>query len=169
MRANTKKKHVMGRRFAIVVGVAAVGVLALGAQTVMAQTAAQPPAVVEYDTKLTILDSPCCTKPTTRTKPTIHWYGFVESDRTECMDGRRVIMFKQRPGADRKLGVGRSKSVKDGFPYGQPAGDLFAWAPRGGVAPWRGRVYARVTPKVGDGFVCRADRSKTIVDGRIEK
>ena len=33
MRANTKKKHVMGRRFAIVIGVAAVGVMALGAQT----------------------------------------------------------------------------------------------------------------------------------------
>ncbi len=33
MRANTKKKHEMGKRFAIVIGVAAVGVMALGAQT----------------------------------------------------------------------------------------------------------------------------------------
>ena len=34
MRADTKKKHKMGKRFAIVViGVAAVGVMALGAQT----------------------------------------------------------------------------------------------------------------------------------------
>ena len=33
MRAQTKGKHGMGRRFAIVIGVAAVGVMALGAQT----------------------------------------------------------------------------------------------------------------------------------------
>ncbi len=75
-----------------------------------------------------------------------------------------MILFQQRPGADRKLGVGKSL-YKDGFPYGQPAGDSFAWG--GGVAPWRGRVYARVTPKVGDGFVCRADRSRTIINGNI--
>jgi hypothetical protein len=36
MRANPKKKHGMGRRFAVVIGVAAVGVIALGAQTVLA-------------------------------------------------------------------------------------------------------------------------------------
>ncbi len=36
MRANTKKKHGMGKRFAVVIGVAAVGVMALGAQTVLA-------------------------------------------------------------------------------------------------------------------------------------
>ena len=40
MRANTKGKHEMGKRFAIVIGAAAAGVMALGAQTVMAQTAA---------------------------------------------------------------------------------------------------------------------------------
>jgi len=33
MRAKTKKKHEMGKRYAIVIGVAAVGVMALGAQT----------------------------------------------------------------------------------------------------------------------------------------
>ena len=33
MRAHTKKKHKMGKRFAIVIGVAATGVMALGAQT----------------------------------------------------------------------------------------------------------------------------------------
>jgi hypothetical protein len=36
MRANTKVKQGMGRRFAIVIGVAAAGVMALGAQTAMA-------------------------------------------------------------------------------------------------------------------------------------
>ena len=36
MRAHTKGKHEMGRRFAIVIGVAAAGVMALGAQTALA-------------------------------------------------------------------------------------------------------------------------------------
>ena len=40
MRAHTKGKHEMGKRFAILIGAAAAGVMALGAQTVMAQTAA---------------------------------------------------------------------------------------------------------------------------------
>ena len=39
----------MGKRFAIVIGVAAAGVMALGAQT-----AAAAPKVVKYDTELTI-------------------------------------------------------------------------------------------------------------------
>jgi Ca2+-binding RTX toxin-like protein len=42
MRAQTKKKHEMGRRFAVVIGVAAVGVMALVAQT-GAQTQAPTP------------------------------------------------------------------------------------------------------------------------------
>jgi hypothetical protein len=37
MRAKTKGKHEMGRRFAVVIGVAAVGVMALGAQSVIAK------------------------------------------------------------------------------------------------------------------------------------
>ena len=36
MRADTKKKHEMGKRFAIVICVAAAGVMALGAQTAAA-------------------------------------------------------------------------------------------------------------------------------------
>ena len=45
MRAETKRKHEMGKRFAIVIGVAAVGVMALGAQTGVAHglTAPTPP------------------------------------------------------------------------------------------------------------------------------
>ena len=39
MRAQTKGKHEMRKRFAILIGAAAVGVMALGTQTVMAQTA----------------------------------------------------------------------------------------------------------------------------------
>src|SRR5512132_2340540 len=38
MRANTKKEHKMGKRFAIVIGVAAVGAMALGAQTATSTT-----------------------------------------------------------------------------------------------------------------------------------
>ena len=38
MRANTKKKHGMGRRFVIVIGVAATGVIALGAQSASSTT-----------------------------------------------------------------------------------------------------------------------------------
>ena len=61
-----------------------------------------------------------------------------------------MVLFKQRPGADRKLGVSRSV-IRDR--YG-PQGE---WGV-GGKAPRR-HVYAKVTPKVRDGFVCRADRS----------
>ena len=43
MRAHTKRKHKMGKRFAIVIGVAAAGVMALGAQTVLAGVDSVPP------------------------------------------------------------------------------------------------------------------------------
>ena len=38
MRANTKKKHEMGKRFTLLIGLAAVGVMALGAQTASSTT-----------------------------------------------------------------------------------------------------------------------------------
>jgi hypothetical protein len=43
MRANTKKKHEMGKRFAIVIGVVAAGVMALGTQTVIAKNVIERP------------------------------------------------------------------------------------------------------------------------------
>jgi RTX calcium-binding nonapeptide repeat (4 copies) len=43
MRANTKKKHGIRKRFAVVIGVAAVGVMALGAQTVIANNVIERP------------------------------------------------------------------------------------------------------------------------------
>ena len=46
MRANTKKKHDMGKRFAILIGVAATGVMALGAQTGAQTPAPTPPGQV---------------------------------------------------------------------------------------------------------------------------
>jgi hypothetical protein len=139
----------MGRRFAIVIGVAAAGVMALGAQTAAAD-------VVKYDTKVTIH------------KHNRAWYhGFVYSDRDhnleydpatavrKCMGERRVILFKQRPGADRKLGTDESEffraEVRGSWSLGlDPA------------AGSHGRLYVKVTRKVRDRFVCRADRSRTI-------
>jgi hypothetical protein len=66
------------------------------------------------------------------------------------MDGRRVILFKQRPGADRRLATLRSQFRPH---YGR--GD---WGmPR--VRHGHDRVYAKVTPRVHDEFVCGGDRS----------
>ena len=67
------------------------------------------------------------------------------------MEGRRVILFQKRPGADRRLGTARSH-----------------FKPRLGQGYWQHNlrrshraVYAKVTRKVGKRFVCRADRSET--------
>ena len=60
MRADTKKKHKMGKRFAIVIGVAAVGVMALGAQTVMAGGDRAPDLKLSGHTKQI---GPACTDP----------------------------------------------------------------------------------------------------------
>ena len=72
----------LGRRFAIVIGVAATGVMALGAQT-----AAAAPNVIKYDTKLTITreghHSPDCGEPppkTSRRPSCVLWHGWVESE-----------------------------------------------------------------------------------------
>ena len=141
----------LGGRFAIVIGVAAAGVMALGAQTATAA-----PEVVKYNTKLTITreghHSPHCGEPppkTSRRPSCVLWHGWVESEVRECMEGRRVILFKQqRPGADRRIATMRSVFRPD---YGK---GIWGW-----LAPTVGRLYAKVRPKVGDGFVCRADRS----------
>ena len=92
MRADTKKKHNMGKRFAILIGVAATGVMALGAQT----GAAASEGVVSYGTKVTIL------------KDQFILHGRVRSEGgSKCRVGREVILFKKRPGPDRRLGAGR--------------------------------------------------------------
>jgi hypothetical protein len=139
MRAHGREGQ-MGRRFAIVIGVAAVGgVMALGAQT-----AAAAPDVVKYETELRI------THELHRTNRGVLWHGGVESEVTKCERLRRVVLFRVQSGADRKLGTTRSHENKT---------DWFEWWM---WARQKGRVYARVTPKVRDGFVCRADRSATI-------
>ena len=109
-------------------------------------------AVVRYDTELTI------------TTERHSWYlGDVLSERDhnpgydpanavrKCERGRRVIVLKQVPGADRKFGTDRSNFEG-------------VWFLPQGLGPplFQARVYAKVKPKVRDGFVCRADRSPTI-------
>jgi hypothetical protein len=128
------------KRFAIVIGVAAVGAMALGAQTAAAAT---------YNTKLTI---------TQDQGPLIHGH-VVSGDRKKCEVGRWVTLFKQRPGADRKLGADRSAGPRERqlAALGE-RGDWSVGVPQA-KAGWH--VYATVSPKVGDGFVCNGDRSPT--------
>jgi hypothetical protein len=152
MRAHGREGE-MGKRLAIVIGVAAAGVMALGAQT-----AAAAPDVVKYDTKLTITHeghhSPHCGEPppkTSRRPSCVLWHGGVESQVRKCMEGRRVTFFKQLPGADRTIATMRSVFRPD---YGE---GIWGW-----LAPTVGRVYAKVRREVHDEFVCRGDRSATI-------
>jgi hypothetical protein len=152
MRAETKGKHEMGKRFALLIGVAALGVMALGAQTAAAAT---------YNTKLTINHEggPIDPRPGEcgghGSGRCVLWDGGVNSKVRECEDGRRVILFRKRQVANRQLGTTLSDFRPD-YGFGN-------W---GLNAPVRGRVYAKVMPKVGDGFVCRADRSRTILNGQ---
>jgi hypothetical protein len=80
------------------------------------------------------------------------FHGFVKSQVRKCERGRQVILFKKRPGADRKLGTARIHR------HNLDRGD---WGLHLDHQP-NGRVYAKVTPKVRDRYVCRADRSPTI-------
>jgi hypothetical protein len=134
MRADTKK-HNMGKRFAILIGVAATGVMALGAQT----GAAASEGVVSYGTTVTI------------TKDRFVLHGRVRSEGgSKCRVGREVILFKKRPGPDRKLGADRS---------GPGHGPSMFWEVHVKNKDIKAPLYAEVTPKVGDGFVCRGDTS----------
>ena len=139
MRAHENEGR-LGRRFAIVIGVAAAGVMALGAQT----TAAAP-EVVKYDTEVTI------------SKDMDIVWGQVESKVRNCHKLRRVVLFRQRPGADRKLRTVRSSSHQFPSP-GRSGWRVSDRSIRGQVQP--GDVlYAEVPREVHDEFVCRRDRS----------
>jgi hypothetical protein len=132
-------------------GVAAAGVMALGAQTAA--------AVVKYDTTLTL---------TKDGGPNYH--GEVWSDRDlnpvyhpatavrRCMKGRRVVLFKLRPGPDRRLGADRSRFHWGGR-TGYPFGDWWLGRSRGVDRDYGARVRAEVKPKVRDRYVCRADHA----------
>jgi hypothetical protein len=150
MRANGRK-YDMGKRFATLIGLAATGAMALGAQTGAATEG------FTYESKVTIDGS------VSRTHG-LRLSGSVESG-GECVYRRRVIVFKQRPGADRKLGTTRTYFRKGRIHSSswlmQDAGEegqLPSWVEGSGS-----KVYAKVPREVGDGFVCLADRSKNIV------
>jgi hypothetical protein len=116
------------KRFAIVIGLAAAGVMALGVQTASAAT---------YDTKVTI----------TEVSGQLHVFSgrLNAQGGGKCEAGRVVTLFRQKPGADRKLGAVRSR----------PGGN---WRLAIQAKPgWR--VYAKAMREVGDGFVCNSDRS----------
>jgi hypothetical protein len=156
----------MGKRFAIVIGVAASGVMALGAQTVMAQTAAEAPGVVEYPTKLTITTERCCLIHGDLRSGIPGTAGSSGIPVRECEDGREVILFKKRPGADRRLAT--TLSVFRALdPVAAPDYGPGDWGVPPGVgrraAANHARVYAKVTPKVGDGFVCLGDLTTVLI------
>jgi len=131
----------MGKRFAIVIGVAAAGVMALGAQPATADS--------RYRTHLTI---------TADRGPLFH--GFVDvrggEDVRKCEVERRVVLFRQRPGPDAELGTDRSE------PTSHHSG---GWGVKVHRAQLGWRVYAKVQREGGDRYVCLADRSETYTWG----
>ena len=66
------------------------------------------------------------------------------------MEGRRVVVWKLRPGADRKLGAELSE-------FDPGAGWAWWWMHVDG--DYDDRARAQVKRKVRDRFVCRADRA----------
>ena len=129
----------MSKRFAIVIGVGAAGVMALGPQT-----AAARPDFFKYDTKVTI------DRSRHGGDGEADWHGGLKSKARKCVEGRRVVLLRQRPGPDRRLGS--SDAMAGAFGW--------AWEVMG---PMNGRVYAKAkeTP------VCRADRSTIIENGDL--
>jgi hypothetical protein len=86
--------------------------------------------------------------------------GGVQSKVRKCERGRRVTLFKQRPGGgpDRKIAHDRSEFRPD---YGFGA---FGMRPPKGTFHRGDRLYAKVERKVlNDWDVCRGDRSETLV------
>jgi hypothetical protein len=132
-------------------GAAAAGVMALGAQTAAA------PEVVKYDTTLTL------TKDGGR-----NYHGFVWSDRDlnprydpaaavrKCMKGRRVVLFKLRPGPDRRLGADRTRLLG---PRSASAVAVWYLGRRWVDRDYGSRVRAKVKRKVRDRYVCRGDHA----------
>src|SRR5918994_7250696 len=108
------------KRFAIVIGVAAAGVMALGAQTAAAAT---------YKTTVTI------TQDGGAPGVLIHGYVISAPHVGKCEVGRRVALFKQRPGTDRLLGTVRGEAARPGAVWGKGVDRA--------KAGWR--VYARAS------------------------
>jgi hypothetical protein len=131
----------LGKRFAIVIGLAATGVMALGAQTAPAAS-----DVVKYNTKVTI--------QLLASQPHHHENirGWVQSESRKCERGRRVVLFELRPGADRKVGTARSEH-RSGPRRGE-------WLIRAREQFRDDTLYAKVSREEHDEFVCGGDRSE---------
>jgi len=83
------------------------------------------------------------------------YHGKVKADAPKCVRNRRVVLFERRSGPDRKVGTDRTNrrgrwKVKVAVDELEP----------------QDRFYAKARRKLnivsGDGYVCRADRSKTV-------
>jgi hypothetical protein len=125
------------------IGPRSVAALVLTALACAGLAAAAFAGVHKYDTELTIARD--------RTR---FFHGEVKSGHRKCEGNRRVVLFKKRPGEDRKLDA--TQSPRSGADRGK-------WGMVLDKNPHRGdRNYAQVKRKSDNGFVCRADRSKTL-------
>ena len=117
MRADTKRKHEMGKRFTILICVAAAGVMALGAQT---GTAASE-GVVEYKTTLTIFKDWADLHGQVRSKQEVQ--GWARGDRVQEA-ARAGSQARRYPKGSQRVGVHnwwvRVKGLKGQGP-GRPA------------------------------------------------
>ena len=102
-------------------------------------------AVVKYGTDLTIARD-----------QTRFYHGEVLSKVKKCADGRRVLLFEQRPGRDRELGAAQSSWEPGRAPWG-------VVVPRSKGLQRGDRIYAKAIRKEGSGYVCRPDRSKILL------
>jgi len=122
----------------------AVAILAVAAVGCATWAATATAGVDKFDSKTTI----------SRFLPLYH--GKVKSAEDKCERGRRVALFETRPGRDRKVASDRTDS----------RGRWKVKVPAGQLEP-QDRFYARARRKLnivsGDGFVCRPDRSPTVV------
>lgn len=75
------------------------------------------------------------------------WTGDIFSSKKACKNKRKVLVFRQRPGADEKIGATRSYKGSD-----QP-GYYWSYAEPG--LPAAGNYYAKVKPT----DACKGDRS----------
>jgi hypothetical protein len=136
----------MGKRFAIVIGVAAAGVMTLGALGITGTAAA------ESSDQASTASAGVATYLTITRDGSHAYHGLVSSRARKCADGRRVVLFEQQPGPDRMLAVTRSKNWQ--------AGEASWWKVLLQVGLQRGDpVYAKAPRTQRSGFVCRADRS----------
>src|SRR4051794_8548243 len=135
------RKGRMGKRFAILIGVAAAGVMALGAQ----KTAAVP-ALASHTVKIDSM----VTLPPPQKRP---FYGRVKSNKHACEVHRLVKVYRVRPGRDHVADRGDAKDRTN---------QRGKWRDRQlilGEGDFYAKVVRRKEGTAGTTFVCRQDRS----------